>query len=251
VKHLAVAGVPLRGKPAEVVDSRATADARTASTFDLQLLAGDRRSGSSQPGQRDLPDVLARITIIVLFTLMAVRIGADFLATGRLTGLLLLASESLVVILTVFRRAPSVVDRSLRARLLTAISMMGPPLVRPAGVDALMPEVVTVALSTAGLLVCIGGKMSLGRSFGLMPANRGIVSTGLYRLVRHPIYMGYLITHVGFVVANPTVWNLVALVAADIALLVRATREEKTLAKDPTYRAYQERVRWRVVPGLF
>jgi protein-S-isoprenylcysteine O-methyltransferase Ste14 len=37
-----------------------------------------------------------------------------------------------------------------------------------------------------------------------MPANRGVVSTGLYRLVRHPIYMGYLITHAAFVAANPT-----------------------------------------------
>ena len=59
-------------------------------------------------------------------------------------------------------------------------------------------------ISAVGLIVVIVGKMSLGRSFGLMPANRGIVSTGLYRVVRHPIYLGYLITHVGFVAANPT-----------------------------------------------
>jgi protein-S-isoprenylcysteine O-methyltransferase Ste14 len=182
---------------------------------------------------------------------MAVRIGNDFLATGRLTGLLLLASETLVVVLTVFRRAPSVIDRSLRARLLTAISMMGPPLVRPAAVAALVAESLTVGLSAVGLLVVIAGKMSLGRSFGLMPANRGIVSSGLYKVVRHPIYMGYLITHAGFLAANPTIWNAITLVAADIALMIRATCEEKTLAKDPEYRSYQERVRWRVVPGVF
>jgi protein-S-isoprenylcysteine O-methyltransferase Ste14 len=251
VKRPAVAVLPWRGRAAGSVDSGAAGDLRSASTFDLQLLAGDRRSGSAQPGQRDLPDVIARILIITLFTLMAVRIGADFLATGRLTGLLLLASETLVVVFTVVRRAPSIVDRSLRARLLTAISMMGPPLVRPATVTAMLSEPVTVALSAAGLLVVIGGKMSLGRSFGLMPANRGIVSTGLYRLVRHPIYMGYLITHVGFLAANPTIWNALTLVGADIALMIRATCEEKTLAKDPAYRSYQERVRWRVVPGLF
>ena len=29
-----------------------------------------------------------------------------------------------------------------------------------------------------------------------MPANRGIVCTGIYRVVRHPIYLGYSITHV-------------------------------------------------------
>ena len=93
--------------------------------------------------------------------------------------------------------------------------------------------------------------MSLGRSFGLIPANRGIVSTGLYRLVRHPIYLGYLITHVAFVAANPTLWNLALLLTADIALLARAVCEERTLARDDAYRHYQTRVRWRVVPGLF
>jgi protein-S-isoprenylcysteine O-methyltransferase Ste14 len=46
-----------------------------------------------------------------------------------------------------------------------------------------------------------------------MPANRGVVSSGLYRLVRHPIYMGYLITHAGFLLANPTVWNIGMLLA--------------------------------------
>jgi protein-S-isoprenylcysteine O-methyltransferase Ste14 len=182
---------------------------------------------------------------------MAFRIGADFLETGRLTGLLLLASELLVVVLTLFRRATSIVDRSLKARLLTAISMVGPPLVRPSSVAALAPEAATVAISALGLLIVIGGKMSLGRSFGLMPANRGIVSTGLYRLVRHPIYLGYLITHVGFVIANPTFWNALILVAADLGLMMRAVCEERTLARDEAYRSYQQLVRWRVLPGVF
>ena len=118
---------------------------------------------------------------------MAVRIGADFLATGRLTGLLLLASEALVVVLTVFRRAPAVVDRSVRARVLTALSLLGPPLLQPAHRSRRSRrKSLTVGVSAIGLLVVIAGKMSLGRSFGLMPANRGVVSTGLYRLVRHP-----------------------------------------------------------------
>ena len=189
--------------------------------------------------------------IVTLFTLMAVRIGVDFMETGRLTGLLLLASETLVVVFTVVRRSPSIVDRSVRARVLTTLSMMGPPLVRPASVAALAPEFVTVLISALGLLVVIAGKISLGRSFGLMPANRGIVSTGPYRLVRHPIYTGYLITHIGFLAANPTPWNGAMLVLADVALLMRAKREERTLAHDPAYRAYLGRVRWRVVPGAF
>jgi protein-S-isoprenylcysteine O-methyltransferase Ste14 len=93
--------------------------------------------------------------------------------------------------------------------------------------------------------------MTLGRSFGLMPANRGVVSSGVYRVVRHPIYLGYLFTHVAFLFATPSTWNIAALLAADAALLMRAVCEEHTLSQDSQYRAYQQTVRWRVCPGLF
>ncbi len=203
------------------------------------------------PSRRDLADLLGKATIVSLFTLMAVRLGIDYLETGRITGLLLLASEALVVVLTVFRRAPLLVDRSLRARALTGASLVGPLAVIPGTVAPLAPEAATVFVSAAGLMVVIGGKLSLGRSFGLMPANRGIVCTGLYRVVRHPIYMGYLVTHVAYLAANPTLWNIAALVASDLALMARAVCEEATLARDEEYRGYQSRVRWRVVPGVF
>ena len=214
---------------------------------------------SSQPqtyamgvrGRRDLADLVGKAAIVALFTMMAVRLGIDFLETGRLTGLLLVASEALVVVLTLFRRDALEVDRSVRARVLTAIALAGPPLVRPAHVEPFASELFTVGVSAIGLLIVIGGKMSLGRSFGLMPANRGIVCSGLYRVVRHPIYLGYLITHAAYLAANPTMWNFVVLATADLGLMARAVCEEGTLARDPEYVAYQSRVRWRVVPGLF
>src|SRR2546430_13476301 len=124
--------------------------------------------------------------------------------TGHFPGLRLGGREALGDGLPGFRRSAGIVDRSLRARILTMISMFGPPLVRPA--VAFVPvtsEAVTVLVSAVGLLIVIIGKLSLGRSFGLTPANRGVVSTGIYQFVRHPIYLGYLITHIGFVLANP------------------------------------------------
>jgi protein-S-isoprenylcysteine O-methyltransferase Ste14 len=199
----------------------------------------------------DVAEIVARVVVVALFTVMAVRIGNDFLATGRMTGLLLLASELLVIVLTVLRRTTSIVDRSYRARLLTGFSMLGPVLLRPGSVPPIAPEVLTVFCSAVGLSIVIGGKISLGRSFGLMPANRGVVSKGLYRFVRHPIYLGYLIIHAAFMAANPTVWNIVMLVTADLALLRRAVCEEQTLSRDDEYCAYQRQVRWRVVPGVF
>ena len=198
-----------------------------------------------------LGDLVARAVIIVLFSLMAIRFGSDFLSTGRVTGLLLLVSEALVVVLTVVRRSAAVVDRSMRARLLTALSMLGPPLLQPAQVAALLPQSLTVGLSAVGLAIVIAGKITLGRSFGLMPANRGVVCSGLYRIVRHPIYLGYLFTHVAFLLATPSAWNVAALLAADAALLARAVCEEQTLSRDERYRTYQQTVRWRVCPGVF
>ena len=65
-----------------------------------------------------------------------------------------------------------------------------------------------------------------------MPVNRGIVCRGVYRVMRHPIYAGYLVTHAAFLAAHPTGWNLLlVLLASDTALLVRATYEERTLMR--------------------
>ena len=201
--------------------------------------------------RRDAGDLASKIVIVTLFSSMAIRLGADAARTGHVTGLLLLASEALVAALTLVRRSPLSVDRTWRARVLTAFSTFGPPLVKPSAVHAIAPEAITILISAIGLMIVVGGKVSLGRSFGLVPANRGVVSTGLYRFVRHPIYLGYLLTHVGFVVANPLNWNWAILIAADVALMKRAVLEERTLAQDPAYVSYMHRTQWRVIPRVF
>jgi protein-S-isoprenylcysteine O-methyltransferase Ste14 len=209
------------------------------------------RLAERRPRTRDVGEVASKIVIVTLFSFMVMRIAKDAAATGHVTGILLLVSEALVVALTLVRRAAGSVDRTMKARLLTGVAAFGPPLVRPDAFGALAPESLTIALSSIGLIVVVMGKLTLGRSFGLAPANRGVVSSGVYRLVRHPIYLGYLITHVGFLLANPDVWNIVVLVGADVALMLRARCEEQTLVADEAYRSYMERVHWRVVPGVF
>jgi protein-S-isoprenylcysteine O-methyltransferase Ste14 len=227
-----------------------------AAAFPVTLSRGDGygvtlQSLRARVAWQQSGELVAKAVIITLFSAMAIRMAGDFRATGHVTGLLLLVSESLVVALTVVRRKAGVVDRSWHARILTGFSTFGPSLVRPVSVAALLPEIVTVPVAVVGIIIVLCGKLSLGRSFGLAPANRGIVSTGLYKFLRHPIYLGYLITHVGFVLANPAPWNLAVLALADVALLFRAVREEGTLTKDEAYRSYTDRVRWRIVPGIF
>ena len=197
-----------------------------------------------------IADFGARASICALFVFFATQIGGEFGRTGHVTGLLLLVSELLVVLLTVVRRPAMVVDRAMSTRLVAAVSIIGIYFIRPVGTP-LAPDLATATVSGAGLLAIIAAKLTLGRSFGLMPANRGIVSRGIYRVVRHPIYAGYLVTHAAFLIAHPTMWNCALIFTSDAALLVRAVVEERTMARDAEYADYMQQVRWRVLPGCF
>jgi len=196
-------------------------------------------------------DLVARAVIGGLFALLSINLFADFMRTGRVTGLLLVAGESLVVVLTIARRRARLVDRSAAAAAMTTLSLVAPPLLRASQGASLAPDGVTAMISAVGLALVVVGKVALGRSFGVAPANRGVVVRGPYTLVRHPIYTGYLITHVGFLVANPTPWNVSVLLLADAALILRALMEERVLSGDVEYRRYCLRVGWHLVPGVF
>jgi protein-S-isoprenylcysteine O-methyltransferase Ste14 len=109
----------------------------------------------------------------------------------------------------------------------------------------------TVLISAIGVCLVVTAKLTLGRSFGLMPANRGVVVGGPYRFIRHPIYTGYLVTHVAFLAAHPEALNLLVIAVADGVLIIRALMEERVLRGDAAYRGYCRRVGWHLVPGVF
>jgi protein-S-isoprenylcysteine O-methyltransferase Ste14 len=196
-------------------------------------------------------DVLPRLAVATLFVLLSINLTSDFMQTHRVTGLLLLVSEALVAVLTIVRRPAGLVDRSVGATVVTMISLVGPALLRTSSGAGVFPDLMTALISAAGLMFVIAGKITLGRSFGIVPANRGVVIGGPYTLVRHPIYTGYLLTHVAFACAYPTAWNLAILAATDVALVLRALYEERVLGADRTYQAYCSRVAWHLVPGVF
>jgi protein-S-isoprenylcysteine O-methyltransferase Ste14 len=196
-------------------------------------------------------DLAMRGLVAGLWLLLCVALLSDYRQTGRLTGLLFLTSEGLVVVFTLMRRCSRIVDRSIPALVLTAVSVVGPPLLRPGHDPGLLPDLATVVISGIGMIIVILGKVSLGRSFGLIPANRGVVIRGPYGIVRHPIYLGYVISHVGFLLANPTLANVVLAIGSDTALVARALMEERVLSGDERYREYCQQVSWHLVPGVF
>jgi protein-S-isoprenylcysteine O-methyltransferase Ste14 len=198
-----------------------------------------------------LGDLLSRMFVGVLFVLLSINIWHDYVRTGRFTGLLLLAAESLVVVLMIVRRRTTIVDRSVPTAVLTTISLLGPMLLRTNEGLSLVPDAATALVTTVGLMIVIISKATIGRSFGIAPANRGVVARGPYTIVRHPIYLGYLVTHAAVLAAYPSVWNVIVLVGGDIALVLRALAEERVLSADREYQVYCGRVAWHLVPGVF
>jgi protein-S-isoprenylcysteine O-methyltransferase Ste14 len=196
-------------------------------------------------------DLAARAVVCALFTLLSINLFREYARTGHVTGLLLLASEVAVVVLTVIRRRTGVVDRSAAAAIVTAISLVGPPMLRASSAPGVFSDAATAAVSGLGLVIVVMGKLVLGRSFGLVPANRGVVVAGPYAVVRHPIYTGYLLVHVAFLLAHPTAWNLIVVAWTDSALVIRALIEERVLCGDAEYRSYCTRVNWHLLPGVF
>ena len=106
-------------------------------------------------------------------------------------------------------------------------------------------------LEVVGAVLVLSGFFSLNRSFGLGPENRGIKTTGTYRVLRHPMYSGYMLAEVGFFLDNASFYNLFILGISILFLLLRLRAEERLLLKDPSYRKYARSVRWRLMPFIF
>jgi protein-S-isoprenylcysteine O-methyltransferase Ste14 len=80
---------------------------------------------------------------------------------------------------------------------------------------------------------------------------RGLSTRGTYRLVRHPLYMSYLLQDIGY---NLHEWSpaTLALVALGWASMIyRIHAEERVLSQNPDWAAFAAKVRWRLVPGVW
>jgi protein-S-isoprenylcysteine O-methyltransferase Ste14 len=79
-----------------------------------------------------------------------------------------------------------------------------------------------------------------------------VVSTGLYGLVRHPMYVGALILVVGMPLALGSYWGLLTMIPGVLIFVARITDEEKALRQDLAgYDEYTEKVHYRLVPGVW
>jgi protein-S-isoprenylcysteine O-methyltransferase Ste14 len=79
-----------------------------------------------------------------------------------------------------------------------------------------------------------------------------VISSGPYALVRHPMYIGWLVTFSGVPLALGSWWGLFTILPVTLVIVWRLLDEETFLAGNlPGYSEYQNRMRYRLVPFIW
>ena len=158
---------------------------------------------------------------------------------------LLVLINGVALVLFVIRRDATRVGNKIEMVIAISgtfiVSFLDGPKVRDTQLLASVVQIVALA-GWAGSLI------TLGRSFGIVPADRGIIRHGPYRFVRHPIYAFEFLFFGGYLMAIPTWRSAAIIVIWSVLQIVRIVREERILQG---YDGYKRQVRWRLVPFVW
>jgi protein-S-isoprenylcysteine O-methyltransferase Ste14 len=192
--------------------------------------------------------VLFGVTVIELVLL--VRLTPIF----TITDWIYVVQHLMVLVIALTRSAPMAQDRSLASSAAVVVAYAYPygqvAYLRWVPGDPAWPDGGLVLVMLAACL-SFTSLATLGRRFGVRPALRGLVTRGPYRLVRHPIYLAYVVADIGYNLQEWNVGTVSMVIAGWLSIVYRIGAEERVLCGDPGWTAYADRVRSRLVPGLW
>jgi protein-S-isoprenylcysteine O-methyltransferase Ste14 len=160
----------------------------------------------------------------------------------------------LVLGIAVTRRPPEVKDHSLPSGMAVVLAYAYPyaqvVYLRWAPGNPAWPSGGLVLVTLAACL-SLASLLTLGKRFGVFPALRGLATRGPYRLVRHPMYLAYVIADIGYNLQEWNVGTALLVTAGWASLLYRIHAEERVLSHDAGWSAYATSVRHRLLPGIW
>ncbi|MFT5821592.1 MAG: protein-S-isoprenylcysteine O-methyltransferase Ste14 [Crocinitomix sp.] len=102
-----------------------------------------------------------------------------------------------------------------------------------------------------GSLIAITSFLFLGKSFAILPGMRNVVSKGMYRLVRHPAYLGESLMVIACLISAETYWSILVFAFFIPGIILRIRAEENLLFLSPYYKQYANHVTWRLIPFVW
>ena len=200
--------------------------------------------------QLDL-DFAEKAVITAFWGWLCARLLPGVFESGAYVNIFLLMSEAVVVLLVVLRRRTTAISRRSFDWFIGFAGTLMPLLALPPSGEPFVPITFCALLMLGGFGLNISAKLTLLRSFGVVAANRGVKIGGPYRLIRHPMYAGYMLTHLGFFLSGPNLWNACVYGLAFGFQVLRILAEERMLNQDPAYRELSARVPYRLAPFVF
>lgn len=197
-------------------------------------------------------DIAEKILLSLVFSLFVFRMVISTLGSGSSLNLFYLFDQLVILIFVLIRRGTTDITTRPSEWFAGFAGTFVPLLVNPIVIDSsLVPATVAGALMLTGFGIHVSAKWTLRRSFGVVAANRGVKVSGPYKLVRHPMYTGYMLVHVGLLIGDPNIWNGLIIFLSWSLLVWRINAEERLLRADPMYREMAERIPFRLIPGLY
>jgi len=106
-------------------------------------------------------------------------------------------------------------------------------------------------IAIAAILLGIVTAFILGRSYDFLPASRRVRIRYVYQIIRHPMYLSSIIIKLGYVLKNPSLYNVLLVVVVIVLYDRRARYEEDTMSHDNSYVDYMHQVKYRFIPGVY
>lgn len=124
----------------------------------------------------------------------------------------------------------------------------------PGAVQVRGARTIGTAVMVLGAVIGVVAMMRLGRNLVPQPTpveDGTLVSTGLYGLVRHPIYTAVLLLIIGALLRTPSIAGLLVVIASVVFFDRKSAHEERLLAATyPGYEDYRRQVRFKLLPGV-
>jgi protein-S-isoprenylcysteine O-methyltransferase Ste14 len=174
-----------------------------------------------------------------------------YFQSHRLIGIVFFVQQTLVAIAYLVRRPARTATHRMDDWLLAFGGTFAGVLFRPEGAHPAWGVQTGLALQVLGAAIAVTSLLTLGRSFGFAAADRGLVIRGPYALVRHPMYASYLLLQTGYLLQSLALRNALVLLFGSLCNVGRVFAEERILGNHPQYATYRQRVRWRMIPGVW